>query len=316
MKNFLTTLTILFVIAIFTACGADTPPEPPVLAPEVVESWAMDAPVAGGGLFGDATFSTQQSESLAISEEAAVASPLILTDRLVVRTANMSLETNTFVQTVANIEQLVELYDGFVETSSRNLVVQEEQEFWNANFVLRVPIENFDNVNNQLRAIGEVTNFTTFSEDVTSQFRDLETRMQIHREEERRLLLMISNATTVSDVITLQSRLSSLQLTMERTNRRMTEIDHLASFSTINLLLRESTAPAATNFAARLATAFVGSLDITVNMFVTLATIFFAVILPLAIISLPIILIALAVRKSNKNKKNLSTTLETAATKP
>ncbi|MCL2016352.1 MAG: DUF4349 domain-containing protein [Defluviitaleaceae bacterium] len=232
----------------------------------------------------------------------------IIETRMIIHTADISLEVTNFDETIPQVEQIIESYGGFVENSSRGTVVRPETPVWQANFTLRVPVEHFESANNSLLALGETTHFTTFSEDVTDQFRDLATRLRIQQEEERRLLAIIATTEDTTELITLYSRLFQVQLDMERQRIRMTEIDHLASFSTISLFLTEPwEMPAAVTFGNRIGSAFGGSWNLTLTLTLGLVTLLFAVILPLLIVSSPVAAIVIFIRKRDKKlaEKNI-----------
>jgi len=68
----------------------------------------------------------------------------------------------------------------------------------------------------------------------------LTSRLQIREEEKRRLEVMLDMATDLTDILRLEAQLTTMQLVVDAYRRRLTEIDHLASFSTITVRVYET----------------------------------------------------------------------------
>ena len=224
-------------------------------------------------------------------------------DRMIIRNAFISMETERFEWAVFEIERIVDVYGGFIESSGRHTIWTPEGEFWRADYTLRVPVDHFDLANRDIMALAAVINFSTSSEDVTMHFQDLDSRLRIREEEERRILSMIENATELEDLIRLESRLSNVRLTLERYRRRMAEIDHLASFATIHLSLTEVesedavAALTADTFFTRISDAFGGSLEISLIILEGLVMFIAVIILPLTILAVPVLLGFFVIRR-------------------
>ena len=155
--------------------------------------------------------------------------------RMLIRTAGIGIDTEDFPSTVAGVEQIVARHGGFIESSQRFTV----EGVWQAEYVLRVPVDTFDAVNAQLATLAHVRYFNTTSQDVSLEFFDTASRMRIREEELRRLETMLAAATTLTDIINLESQVTNLQLVVTSYQRRLSEMDNLASFSTIAVSLYE-----------------------------------------------------------------------------
>lgn len=239
-------------------------------------------------------------------------------DRMVIRNADIAMDTLYFELTVDAIESAVATHGGFIESSSRRLSTRHgfEGQFWYSNFVIRVPVARFDAANRDFTALGQVTRFTTSSEDVTMLFQDLESRLNIREEEQRRVEIMLENATELRDIINLEAQLSELRITIDAYRRRMTEIDQLASFSTIRVTVREVKELIEEEeeeydpyygidpyyyedggFFARMGGAFGSSVNFTMLVLENIAVFVAAVLLPIAIIAVPAFGLFLLIRR-------------------
>jgi len=228
-----------------------------------------------------------------------------LLERMVVRTASLFMETDRFDYTVSGIERTIDNFGGFIENSSRRITRRQGESFWHVDYVLRVPVDHFDTVNRYIMTFGDVVNFSTTSEDVTLQFQDITSRLRIREEEERRLLTMIENTDDLSELIRLETRLANLRIIMERYTRRMTELDHLASFSTIHLSLSEVSEkseiiPYGDNFFVRMTTAFDSSIEFSLALLEGIAILAATLVLPLVILAVPVLIGLFIIKKARR----------------
>ena len=160
--------------------------------------------------------------------------------RMIIRAANMRLNTLYYQDIVSGIETIVANRGGFIENSRQWMVYcRDAGMLWRAEYVIRVPVGLFDTTNNELMALGQVQYFSTTSRDATHEFNDLGSRLQIREAEEVRVQRMLEEATELADIIDLEARLTNLRLIIDAYRRRREEIDQLASFSTINLAVSE-----------------------------------------------------------------------------
>jgi len=235
---------------------------------------------------------------------------LALAGRMVIRNANISIDTLYFDDTLADVERIAGFHGGFIEMANTRMDVRRVRGvpsglYWYGNFTLRVPVARFDQVNRELSAIAQVTHFTTASEDVTQLFADMQGRLRIREEEERRLQAMRDLATSLTDILRLEQELTTLRLHIDHYRRRMTEIDELASFSTIHVALREVTEAIEPEeeeaayipyveeieeepgFGGRISAAFSGSVRISLLVLEGITIVFAAVIMPLLLLAIP-----------------------------
>lgn len=278
------------------AAGAPIPLELPVTDSVEVEMWAVDVD--------DAYFNMHSGWGYATEMETQAL------DRMVIRNANISLETTDFENTADSVEVIIANYGGFIENSNRWMFTMDGEDFWIADYTLRVPVNYFDTVNRLLMALGRVINFGSSSEDITRQFQDMESRLNIRLEEERRLLAMIENAGSLEDLINLEARLADLRITIESLRRSMTDMDHLAAFSTIHLILHEVSEdggiiPTWEGFDNRLISAFVSSIAFTASLIEGFAVLIAYIILPLALLAVPVSIVLLVMKRIRSKRINL-----------
>ncbi|MCL1997662.1 MAG: DUF4349 domain-containing protein [Turicibacter sp.] len=292
MKNYSLIVVLLLILA---ACGAGNGVSvemSPAIAEPVAEVW-----VTGGMAGGGAYFATPAAGSFAAPAPA-------LSERMVIRNSTLSLNTTEFDYTTAAIENLVISFGGFIEWSNTWSRTVRGEEFWSTNYTLRIPSVHFDEMNTELMRLGTIIRFEVLSEDVTAQFQDATSRLNIRLEEEARILTMLEATDVLEELIALEARLADVRIIIESHRQNLEDIQHMVSFSTIELFLQEvdddGIMPTFDGFFGQIGGAFGSSIGFSLalveNFFVLLASI----TLPLIILASPFLAIFLVIRRKNK----------------
>ena len=124
----------------------------------------------------------------------------------------------------------------------------------------RVPVDAFEPVLRELKAIGTYRGERSSTEDVTSQYVDLNAQLTAWRAQERVYLRLLDRARSVADVIAVQNQLQQVQSNIERLQGQVNHLEDQSSFSTIVLQLHEP-GSAAARPAGRLARAWATALN-------------------------------------------------------
>jgi len=224
--------------------------------------------------------------------------------RMVIRNADMRLQTLYFDETVSNIETLILNRGGFIESASLWREPSRGVLQWRGDFTLRVPVGLFDTVNRELMDLGRVSYFSTQSHDATREFHDLQSRIRIRQEELRRVEHMRDLATDLNAIIDLEQRLTQTRLALDTYTRRREEIDQLASFSTIRLTVHEVIEivetmyyPPQDGFGTRVGRAFNASVNFTLRALDFVAIVISAVIVPAVLLVLFVFIVNVIFKK-------------------
>ena len=108
-----------------------------------------------------------------------------------------------------------------------------------ASLVVRVPEQFFDAAIKRFSKLGDVQSVTTSSEDVTSQFVDLQARLTHYRAVERRLVAFLSQTTTVSQMLAVQDRIDKVQLTIEELTAQLKSMQETTTYGTLSVYVSE-----------------------------------------------------------------------------
>ena len=105
---------------------------------------------------------------------------------------------------------------------------------------VRVPAEEYDALLTAIAEIGEVRERSITSEDVSSEFVDLEARLRHNEAQERFYLSLLEEADGVEDAIAVQQRVEGIQQTIEQIKGRLSFLEERTSFSRLTIELFET----------------------------------------------------------------------------
>ena len=110
---------------------------------------------------------------------------------------------------------------------------------------LRVPAEQYDAVVDKLAALGELTNRTETSQDVTAQVADVTSRVESMTASVARVRALLASATDISDVISIESELAVREANLESLQQQQAALSGQVALSTISMTLTAVTTDAA-----------------------------------------------------------------------
>lgn len=162
----------------------------------------------------------------------------------IIYTLDADIETLDFDTSLDTVSQLLEQFGGFVENSSVSGVNYSSQfngrtTYRYATYTLRIPVGNFQGMTDALEAIGNVTQRSIYSDNITTQYYDSQSRLNTYRTEEERLLSMLEKVEDVESMIAIEERLSDVRYNIESIQTRLTNWQNQVDYSTVNLYISE-----------------------------------------------------------------------------
>lgn len=162
-------------------------------------------------------------------------------DRKLIKTVELSAETENYNTLLANLEKQVTELGGYIEYQYQynGSLYSPYDENRSANMTIRIPAARLDEF---VAKVGEQTNITNKQErveDVTLQYVDLESRKKALSTEQDRLLELLEKAETVEDIITIEQRLSEVRYQLENMESQLRTLNNQINYSTINLYIQE-----------------------------------------------------------------------------
>lgn len=162
-----------------------------------------------------------------------------LTGRKIVRSATIDLSVESITGAVSNVSRIAREKSGYVSESNVFMMSGEDRErTQTATVTIRVPADSFEDVMERLRGIArEVEAETSNASEVTEEYTDLEARLKNLEAAQIRYRELFERAQNIPEILTVQERLDSVQLEIERVQGRLQVLDNLTSLATITVNL-------------------------------------------------------------------------------
>ena len=122
------------------------------------------------------------------------------------------------------------IYNGSAYSSRR---------YRNANLTIRIPAEAVDDFTEQVSGIANVVSQEKNLDDVTLRYVATESRMTALQTEEARLLELLAQAETMSDLLEIEARLTDVRYELESTTSQLRTFDNQIDYATIHLDISE-----------------------------------------------------------------------------
>ena len=167
------------------------------------------------------------------------------TEQKLIKTVNMSAETTEFDTLVADVRAKTKSAGGYVENSDIGGNYGMDMTRY-AYLVLRIPADQLENFVNGLKDTTNVRSFGENTEDVTLQYTDMDTHIRALREELNALFTMMEQADSMTDILSIQSRITDVRYEIESYESQLRVYDNQVNYSTIYLDLYEVTRESST----------------------------------------------------------------------
>ncbi|MBV9173168.1 MAG: DUF4349 domain-containing protein [Chloroflexi bacterium] len=158
---------------------------------------------------------------------------------MVIRNANLTVEVSgDMEQAVAAVRQIAERGGGFVSASNTHHERVANQDRTVADLTLQVRSDSTDEAISALRALGNVTDETSGTQDVTEQYVDVDSNLRNLQASESAILKLMDKATRIEDVLSLQRELTNIRGQIERLQGRKNYLQNRSEMATISVSLR------------------------------------------------------------------------------
>ena len=162
----------------------------------------------------------------------------------IIYSADATVETTEFDKTLEELAALIKEYGGWVQSSSINganyySISRGSSYNRSADYTIRIPSDKFQTIMGSLSTLGNVPYSYTYTENVSAQYYDVQSRLTAYKTQEARLLEMMEKAQTVEDTITIEEKLTELQYKIDSLQSSLNNWDRQVNYSTISLSVQE-----------------------------------------------------------------------------
>ncbi len=193
------------------------------------------------GGFDSAAAEMAEMDMLDSGAEGSVVDSAAFSNRKLIRTVNMDVETKEFDNLLSAIRTQVKTLEGYIESMNtyNGSTYYGYSGTRNANMTIRIPAAQLDDFLNTISGIGNVIRRSENEDDITLTYVDLESHKAALLAEQTSLLELLEKAETVEDIITLQSRLSDIRYQLESMESQLRTFDNKVDYSTVYLNIDE-----------------------------------------------------------------------------
>lgn len=193
------------------------------------------------GGFDSAATEMAEMDMLDSGAEGSVVDSAAFSNRKLIRTVNMDVETKEFDNLLSAIRTQVKTLEGYIESMNtyNGSTYYGYSGTRNANMTIRIPVAQLDDFLNTISGIGNVIRRSENEDDITLTYVDLESHKAALLAEQTSLLELLEKAETVEDIITLQSRLSDIRYQLESMESQLRTFDNKVDYSTVYLNIDE-----------------------------------------------------------------------------
>lgn len=188
---------------------------------------AMAAPAAMSGAGSNAE-SAADTASIPLPE-----------NRKWVITMSLTAETENLTDAMGLLAEKIQESGGYVESQSISGTAVNSGRSPSAYITVRIPAEQLDSFVEDVSGMTNVVSSSRYVEDITLRYTDTEGRVKALQTEEARLLELMEQAETMSDLLEIEERLTEVRYQLENYTSTLRLYDNQVDYATLDLTLRE-----------------------------------------------------------------------------
>lgn len=184
------------------------------------------------GFYEKGDYSLEESlntETISSNENANISQKLVYTARL-------GIETKNYDNAIKNIRAAVSEMNGYIENTNSYTYGSSNR---HSEFKIRIPVSSYSAFLTQICEIGSVMHQGENVEDITSQYLDVEARLQSLNEKMTRLKELQSMAEDIEKLLIIENQISDTQYQIENYTSQMNYMKNRVAYCTVNIDLNE-----------------------------------------------------------------------------
>lgn len=152
---------------------------------------------------------------------------------------DLRIEVGSFGASAEEIRTIAADLGGYVASGETYIEEHEDDRYAVGWYTMRIPSDRFDDAVARVERLGEPVSASLSTQDVTEEYVDLEGRLDYWRTQEQFYIRLLDEATSIDDLIAVQTRMQEVLLTIEQIEGRMRYLDSRTDFATLTVGLTE-----------------------------------------------------------------------------
>ena len=244
LRRFFIGIVLLFIVVIFSACsGATSSPD------KSPDNYAVEGDISDDSLgvngSNDKNDDTEKTDDTGKTDGGSVvAAPSA--DKLVY-TADLTVETKEYAKTMDSLSGFIKSYGGIIESQHET---DNDPDWYRSsyhknagtltcNIRVRVPSAKFNDFLSATGSLGKVISKNMNVENISTRYNDNEATIKALESQQESLLAMLKNATSISDMLEIQERLTRVETELNQAKTNRGTMDSQVAYSTIDITVRE-----------------------------------------------------------------------------
>lgn len=169
-----------------------------------------------------------------------------LSREMLVYYCTMSIDTLNFNESVNTFKNDLEMYGGFIEQENysdgghSSVWYNSNAEKWQSyTATLRVPSKNYDDFCNSASQLGDLRSKNARVENVSQEYSDLSTTLEIYEAKEARYIALLSTITEDEYAVAIEKELTDIQIQIATIKTRMNAIETDVAYSYVYITINE-----------------------------------------------------------------------------
>ena len=236
-------------------------------------------------------------------------SSTVIEDRKIIKTVNETVETEKYDEFITKLQETVTAMGGYISSSVYTGSDNDNYGERTASFVIRIPAERLSEFTDSVGGLSTVVSFKETQDDITLDYVDVASRIEVLEAEYAALLDILSNATTTADMLAIRAQIEDVQKELASLKAQKQIYDSQIAYSTVNIEVFEveTEIPYDNSFFARVGRTFTACIKGLGAFFANIGVIILGgspVIILIAVIFGGVLLVARLVNKRCAKAKN------------
>ncbi|MBP3674541.1 MAG: DUF4349 domain-containing protein [Oscillospiraceae bacterium] len=221
-KLFALLLALSVMAAILAGCGA--------------ESGSSAAYDAAANQEAPMEVKAEAEEILYSTTDSAAGAQESMSDQKLITRVNISAETEDLDPLLESLNKKITELGGYIEYQDiYNGSTYSSYRYRSASLTIRIPAEKLDGFVEQVKGASNVVSMNQSQENVTLTYVATESRMKALETEQERLLELMEQAETMSDLLEIEARLTEVRSELESVTSQLRVLSNQVDYATVEL---------------------------------------------------------------------------------
>ena len=237
-KQITTLLALLAAAAVLSACGHS--------ASSSADYARTESVAAGSMYYEEPAMAPEEAYDIGDNGQAGLFGEEIAevpdSSRKLIKNVSLDVETEDIDELDRAVIDKTNALGGYIERENKSGKQSSGSSYSGrryASYTIRIPAGRIDEFVEDISGKSNVLSQSSYVEDITLNYVDMESRVSSLETQRDRLLAMLESAKTVEDMIYIESELSNVRYQLESYGSQLRLYDNLVSYATVNLSVSE-----------------------------------------------------------------------------